>query len=140
MTRLECVGETMRQALNVLAVADPAWMRVHSQPDWVDRYGSRMEDYHLPTSKAERAAYADIIGADGLILLTALDARTTPAWMRDIPAVETLRGVWVQNSTWTTDGRWGWRASDNIPPAALFISSCRLTGNLSPLTDKLSPL
>ena len=123
MTRLECVGETMRHALNLLAVADPAWMRTHSQPDWVDRYGSRVEDYHLPTSKAERAAYADIIGADGLALLNALDAPTTPAWMRELPAVETLRLAWVQNYTWTTDGCLRWRASDDIPPTALFISS-----------------
>ena len=30
LNRLECVGETMRHALNALAVAAPAWLRAHS--------------------------------------------------------------------------------------------------------------
>jgi transposase len=37
MTRLACVGETLRAALNALAVAAPDWLRTHSQPAWVDR-------------------------------------------------------------------------------------------------------
>ena len=39
LNRLECVGETLRHALNVLAVAMPDWLRAHSQADWLERYG-----------------------------------------------------------------------------------------------------
>ena len=123
MTRLACVGETLRAALNALAVAAPAWLGAHSQPEWVDRYGARIEESRLPTSEAKRQAYAEVMGADGGALFTALAAPTTPTWLRTIPAVETLRQVLLQNYLWTTEGHLVWRAADNLPPAALFISS-----------------
>jgi transposase len=45
-----------------------------------------------------------------------------PPWLRQVPAVVTLRRVWLQNYWW--DGtQLQWRAADNIPPAARFISS-----------------
>ena len=37
LNRLESVGETLRQALNALAVVAPDWVRAVSQPEWVDR-------------------------------------------------------------------------------------------------------
>src|SRR5262249_2585634 len=39
LNRLECVTETFRHALNRLAVVAPEWLRTHSQPEWIDRYG-----------------------------------------------------------------------------------------------------
>jgi len=122
INRLECVGETMRHALNTLAVAAPAWLLAYSQSEWVDRYGPRVDDYRLPKSAAERQAYAEVIGADGQHLLTAVYAPASPLWLRELPAVQILRQVWVQNYTWR-HGRLKWRDSDNIPPAELFISS-----------------
>ncbi len=122
LNRLECVGETMRHALNTLAVAAPEWLRAHSQPEWLDRYGPRFEDYRLPSHQSERQAYAELIGADGAWLLATMDTPSTPAWLHELPALRTLRLVWLQNYLW--DGsRFAWRDSDNIPPAALFISS-----------------
>src|SRR5262249_21848556 len=50
LNRLEGAGETMRQALNVLAVVAPDWLRQHCQSGWLDRYGPRLEDCRLPTS------------------------------------------------------------------------------------------
>jgi transposase len=58
VNRLECVGETLRHALNSLAVVAPAWLSAHSQAVWGERYGRRVDDYHLPTRKDERQAYA----------------------------------------------------------------------------------
>lgn len=123
MTRLECVGETMRHALNSLAVIAPDWLRDHSQPEWVDRYGVRADEYHLPTSEAQRRAYAETVGADGSTLLLAIYDPTAPIWLRQVPAVETLRRVWVQNYTLTEADGARWRQDNNIPPAAVFISS-----------------
>jgi transposase len=44
VTRLECAGETLRAALNVLAVVAPAWLQAQSQPEWIERYSERIED------------------------------------------------------------------------------------------------
>jgi transposase len=67
-------------------------------------------------------ALALTIGNDGWQLLSALYAVEAPGWLRQVPAVERLRRIWLQNYCW--DGtEVQWRAADNIPPAAQFISS-----------------
>ena len=96
LTRLEGVGETLRHALNVLAEVAPDWLRARAQPDWVERYAHRVEEYRLPSGKAARADYANQVGADGRRLLDALDEPATPTWLRELPAVQTLRRVWAQ--------------------------------------------
>ena len=89
----------------------------------MDRYGPRIEDYRLPESKEERVSHATLIGADGLRLLRALDAPDAPPWLRDIPALQTLRRVWIQNYTWTASATLRWRTNEEIPPAGQFIGS-----------------
>jgi transposase len=122
MNRIEVVGETMRHALNTLAVVAPEWLRTVSHPDWRDRYTRRAEDDRLPTTHAARAALALTIGHDGWRLLAAIDHADAPLWLREVPAVAILRRVWMQNYWW--DGtQLHWREADNIPPAAQFISS-----------------
>ena len=37
MNRVECVGETLRAALNSLAVVIPDWLRAHVPQDWYER-------------------------------------------------------------------------------------------------------
>jgi transposase len=122
LNRLEVVGETLRHTLNTLAVVAPEWLRAVSPPDWKDRYTRRAEDDRLPTTQAARAALTLTIGHDGWRLLAAIDHADAPSWLREVPAVATLRRVWMQNYWW--DGtQLHWRAADNIPPAAQFISS-----------------
>jgi transposase len=97
-------------------------LRAVSQPDWPDRYTRRAEDDRLPTTQTARAALTLTIGNDGRRLLSAIDHPEAPPWLREIPAVATLRQVWIQNYWW--DGtQLRWREADNIPPAAQFISS-----------------
>ena len=135
LNRLECVGETMRHALNTLAVVAPEWLRAHSDPAWVDRYGPRVDDARLPPTPQERQAYAMLIGADGYRLLNALYAREAPPWLREVPAVQTLRQVWVQQF-YKEDTHVHWRSDGDgqgttprgtrtlgTPPSALMISS-----------------
>ena len=122
LNRIEVVGETLRHALNTLAVVAPEWLLAASHPDWQDRYARRAEDGRLPTTHAARAALALTIGHDGWQLLSAVDHAEAPAWLREVPAVAVLRRVWMQNYLW--DGsQLQWREADNIPPAARFISS-----------------
>jgi hypothetical protein len=59
INRLVCVGETLRHALNCLAIVAPEWLLEHSKLEWVDRYGVRLEDSRLPSSEEERQAWVE---------------------------------------------------------------------------------
>ncbi len=122
ITRLECVGETMRVALNVLAVTAPDWLLANSQPDWLERYSERIEDYHLPKSKSKRIEQAELYGQDGLQLLNAVLDSTSPSWLRHLPAIEILRQVWLQQF-YCHANQIRWRVQGEIPPARLMIGS-----------------
>ncbi len=122
LNRVEGVGETFRAALNSLAVAAPQWLKGQMQEDWVDRYEHRIEDYRLPTGKQAREDYAVVIGKDGASLLSALYGAEAPMWLREIPAVQTLRRVWVQNFYWE-QGELRWRDASSVPAAGQCIDS-----------------
>ena len=78
LNRLECVGETLRHALNSLATLAPEWLRSWVPSVWFDRYRRRFEEYRLPPGKPERYALAEEIGADGRQLLLAVYAAAAP--------------------------------------------------------------
>jgi transposase len=60
--RLEQGGETLRAALNSVAVVAPEWWQALAPAEWYARYGERIEHYDLPKSEAEREALAATIG------------------------------------------------------------------------------
>ena len=122
LNRVEGVGETFRAVLNSLAVVAPEWLKGQWQEAWIERYEHRIEDYRLPNGKQAREAYAVIMGNDGANLLSAVYADTTPGWIREIPAVQTLRRVWVQNFYWE-EGDLHWRDLSNAPSAGALINS-----------------
>jgi transposase len=74
LNRLERVGETLRAALNSLAVVAPAWVQTLAPPEWYDRYAHRVENYQMPKTDTARKALAAVIAADGQVLLHAIDA------------------------------------------------------------------
>jgi len=122
LNRLECVGETLRQGLNALAVVVPEWLQERITPEWFDRYGQRFDQWRLPKSKAERKALGEIVGQDEHRLLHAIYGPTAPDWVRKVPAVETLRQVWVQQ--YYVEGEVvRWRQAEDLPPAAKLIVS-----------------
>jgi len=122
LNRLECVGETLRHALNALAVTTPEWLRSWVPSAWVDRYGRPIAEYRLPSGRAARYALAESMGADGFHLLAAVYDPSAPSWLRDVPAVRTLRRVWVQQFYAPADAV-RWRDADDLPPASLLIRS-----------------
>ena len=122
LNRLECIGETLRHALNTLAIVAPDWLRRQVSADWFERYGRRFEEYRLPPGRPERYALAETMGADGLHLLTALYAPETPPWLCEVPAVEVLRQVWVQQFS-VVDEVLRWRTAEDLPPASRLICS-----------------
>lgn len=123
VNRLENMGETVRYALNALATVLPEWVRTHIPKEWIERYGQRFEQFRLPTTRAARTALATDIGQDGYALLQQLyDVTLTPKWVRQVPAVETLRQVWVQQYVFE-DAQLRWRTARELPPSHLLIVS-----------------
>lgn len=96
LNRLETVGETLRAALNKAAKCEPQWLANQVTADWFKRYGLRVEEYRLPKGEQKRAEYAAQIGADGFVLLEAIDAPTAPPRLAELPAVKVLRALWEQ--------------------------------------------
>ncbi|MDB5557035.1 MAG: hypothetical protein JWL86_7019 [Rhizobium sp.] len=124
LNRVELVAETLRQALNVLATVVPDWLRAVAPAAWDERYAARLTEYALPKAAPARQALAEQVGADGLRLLAALAAPPAPAWLREIPAVDVLRQVWVQQYHAPDEaGLVRWREIDDLPPAARRLNS-----------------
>lgn len=96
LNRLELAGESVRAALEALAAAAPGWLATVIDSSWQEAYGQRIDQIRLPPSAAKRAALARQYGRDGYRLLAAVRQGSAPAWARDLPAVQVLRRVWVQ--------------------------------------------
>jgi transposase len=122
LNRLEMVGETLRQALEVLAVVAPAWLQTQVTPDWYDRYGARFEQYRLPSKQAEQEQLGQQIGRDGLHLLTCLYDEGAPVYLRQLEAVTILRQIWLQQYYVAEEGL-KWRPAEWLPPAKKLIIS-----------------
>ena len=122
LNRLEMVGETMCAALNELAVAAPAWLLEHSRPEWLERYGVRVDVYRLPKTEAGREALAEAIGEDGHALLAAVHDPSAPGGLRGLPAVQTLRTMWIQQFR-VENERVRWRKPADQPPAGRRLHS-----------------
>lgn len=123
LNRLMLVHETMRQALNTLAVSAPNWTRENTAAEWVERYASRAEEMRLPQSKGKRIEMAERIGVDGLQLLCAIFNACEHAWLRKLPVIKMLWRVWIQNYTWGEDSHLRWRTNLELPPSEQFINT-----------------
>ena len=122
LNRLESIGETLRAALNSLATVAPAWLADLVAPDWFERYATRVEEYRLPKGEAARTALGERIGADGHTILVAVYAPSAPAWLRELPAVQTLRRAWVHQFH-LDDDVVRWRKAADLPPAGTRFDS-----------------
>jgi transposase len=122
LNQLELVGETLRHALNSLAVVVPDWLRSQVPVEWFERYAERFDEFRLPKSTTERQTLSETIGQDGYTLLEMIYQSTTHAWLKEVPAVETLRRVWVQQY-WIDDGQVKRRQPKNMPPVSDWIRS-----------------
>jgi transposase len=96
LNRLEMVGETMRQALNELAEADPEWLKTIVPVEWFTRYGQRIDAMRLPKEIEKRDELIEIIGSDGISLMTTLVDTPEKKALWKLPGVEILRQIWVQ--------------------------------------------
>jgi transposase len=128
LNRLELAGETIRAALEALAAAAPGWLAGVIDDSWQQVYGQRIDQIRLPDSETRRTALAVQYGKDGYLLLEAVRAPGAPSWLRELPAVETLRVAWIQQYYRST-GEHGEKvirreASEHgLPPGRLLIIS-----------------
>ena len=97
LNRLELVAETLRAALNAIAGVAPDWLRTLAPPGWHARYDRRVEDRRLPKTEPQRDAYVAQVGADGFLLLDAIDRAEAPPAIAALPAVAVLRRVWARH-------------------------------------------
>jgi transposase len=120
--RSECVGETLRHALNILATVVPQWLSEIAREEWFERYRTRTEASRLPQSTAEKEQWLIQVGADGHQLLAEIYQPDAPEWLRQIPAVEILRQVWVQQY-YIEAGQLFYRQTEQLPPQGQLIAS-----------------
>jgi transposase len=130
LNRIELAGESVRACVEVLAAAAPDWLAaVIDVAGWGRRYGARVDSWRLPSSAAKRAELMAAYGADARALLRAVYDPGAPAWLAELPAVEVLRVMLVQNYVITTDaaGREVIRArkadTDGLPPCRARLTS-----------------
>ncbi len=109
LSNLECVGETLRAALDEVAGLAPDWLASQVSPEWFERYSHRVENYRLPKAESQRTTLAEQIGADGMHLLAALERADTPVGLKELASVQVLRQVWQQYYD-LSKGRAKWRA------------------------------
>jgi transposase len=106
---------------HVLSEVAPDWVRTHVPVEWVERYGERLYHERLPKEEEERKQYANQVGTDGWLLLSALEAPATPDWMKTLPAITTLHTIWEQQFEPREQGG-RWRPEPALPAAQLINS------------------
>ena len=128
---IELAGESVRAAAEALAAACPGWVAARfCAGDWTRRYGARIDSWRLPAGKAERDRLLIAFARDGYALVAACYEESAPPWAREIPAVQVLRTVLIQNFHLDRDGQ-GQEVirrrepglESGVPPAHLKISS-----------------
>lgn len=114
LNRMEFVGETLRAALESLAVAAPDWLTGLIDSSWVERYGAKVDSYRFPKGENVRREWAEQVGRDGFTLLDAVERATAPIWLREIPAVRILRRAWGEQYRRDGEGV-RWREGNDLP-------------------------
>ena len=131
LSRLELAGEAVRAAVEVLAAAHPDWVAQRiCVAGWTRRYGTPMTSWRPPASPAKRDELAIAYARDGYALLEAVYDPSAPGWLRELPAVDVLRRVLLQNYTRTITGgkevikrREKEPEGDGLPPGHARIAS-----------------
>jgi hypothetical protein len=103
LNQLEPAGQAVRAALEALTCAAPAGSpRSWTWPREARDTGARVDGWRLPTSQAKQDKLAVDFAHDGFALVHAVYHPSSPAWLPELPAVQVLRTVLLQNYTRTT--------------------------------------
>ena len=84
LNRLELAGQSVRAALEALAVAAPVWPAGRIDvTEFAERYGPRVDGWRVPPSQTKRDRLAQVFGQDALALCQAAWAEDAPGWIRE---------------------------------------------------------
>src|SRR5215468_2537272 len=99
LNQLELARESVQAAVEALTAAHPDWVAgaLHVS-EWTRKYGTPIPGWDLPASK-KKHELAVTCAKDGYALLRAVYDKASPAWLAELPAVETLRKVLARNYT-----------------------------------------
>lgn len=123
-TRIECVGEAVRQVLDRMATETPEWLQERVPQVWYDRYGRRFEINRITRDKTEKTALAETIGADGQQIIQWLAAADVPDFSDRVQAaVKMLKAIWEQQYKTDEKGILRWRNSKELAPCGQLIES-----------------
>ncbi len=116
----------MHSALNQLSQAAAEWVRHWAPLEWYERYGPHADRFRLPKETTQHDALALQVGSDGYELLDGLGRDERVRHLLTLPAVESLRQIWLQHYYRCTEPgleAMRWRKPEEQPPAALLIQS-----------------
>ncbi|MFF3847357.1 transposase, partial [Streptomyces sp. NPDC002328] len=82
LNQLELVAETLRSALNAVALAEPGWLSARARPEWFRHYATRAEDSRFPKDQSRRDQTYRRVGDDGMHLLRNIWAQDAPPGLR----------------------------------------------------------
>lgn len=124
MNRVYLVSETMRRTLDDIAQVTPTWLKPLIQTEWGKRYGRALDNRRMQKSEYKREELTRKIGEDGYLLLQAIDEKQTPAVVKQLPSVATLRAVWVQQYYCCHEEiHWRSKKKYGLPPSQKMIAS-----------------
>ena len=121
LNRLERVGETLRAALNRLAMVAPAWVQAWRRQRGMTAMpiGSKTTKCPRPMLHVRRSQRSlERMGRRCSRRLTRLEQ----PWLREMPAVQTLRRVWAEQYV-EVHGTFSWREVKDRPSPAEIIAS-----------------
>ncbi|MFE2972882.1 transposase [Streptomyces sp. NPDC059340] len=124
LNRGELVAETLRCALEDLALQGEEWLAALVTADWADRYGRPVRYDRLPRGGDALIAWVLRVGEDGMHILHAVYHDDAPPDLRELRSVQVLRQVWVQQYWHDDAGQLCWRAAKSTRDRA----SRRATG------------
>jgi transposase len=122
LNRSECIIETLRAALNVVATVEPEWLKGWVPKEWLEHYGLRAEETRLMQGTEARKAYLERVGNDGLELLTRVYHADSPGYLAKLEAIDILRRVWL-HQFWIDNGQLRYREAKDLAPARLRVNS-----------------
>ncbi|MFC3454766.1 IS1182 family transposase, partial [Amycolatopsis speibonae] len=122
LNRLENVFTTMQAALEQVAETASEWLGSWMSAEWQKLYGV---PFSMPKSAAARAKLGGQIGVDGWELWTRISGADAPEGLGALPAMATLRLVWLQQFHRDSTNAVIWRDKDKHgqPPASIRIDS-----------------
>jgi transposase len=126
LSDLECGQEALRSALNQRSAVHATWVRQRVPLEGYERYGPRADVSRFPKETSQRDALALRVGAEGDQLLEWLGEAARVLALRELPALEVLRQIWLQHYSRCPEPGMeviGWRDTAEQPPSSQLIES-----------------